>query len=35
VPLVAAEIARLRGVPVEAIADASTRNFRTLFRVPT
>jgi TatD DNase family protein len=34
VPLVAAEIARLRSLPVEAIAEASTRNFRTLFKVP-
>ncbi|MFN9120502.1 MAG: TatD family hydrolase [bacterium] len=34
VPLVAAEIAHLRSVPVEAIAEASTRNFRTLFKVP-
>jgi TatD DNase family protein len=32
VPLVAAELARLRGLPVQAVAEASTRNFRTLFR---
>ncbi|MBN8487973.1 MAG: TatD family hydrolase [Burkholderiales bacterium] len=33
VPLVAAEIARERGVPLEQIAEASTRNFERLFRV--
>jgi TatD DNase family protein len=35
VPLVATEIARLKSLPVEAIADASTRNFRTLFKAAT
>ncbi len=33
VALVAAEIARLRALPVEAVADASTRNFQQLFKV--
>jgi TatD DNase family protein len=33
VPRVAAEIARLRGVPVEAIAAATTANFFRLFRI--
>jgi TatD DNase family protein len=35
VPLVAAEIARLKSLPVEAIAQASTRNFQTLFKAAT
>ncbi|MBY0436794.1 MAG: TatD family hydrolase [Burkholderiales bacterium] len=35
VPLVAMEIARLRSLPVEAIAEASTRNFQTLFKAAT
>ncbi len=34
VTLVAAEIARLRELPVAAVAEASTHNFRTLFKVP-
>ena len=34
VPLVAAEIARLKAVPVEAVAEASFRNFQRLFKVP-
>lgn len=32
VPLVAAEIARLKSLPIEMIAEASTRNFQTLFK---
>ncbi|MBC7780260.1 MAG: TatD family hydrolase [Proteobacteria bacterium] len=34
VPLVAAEIARLREIPVEEVARISTRNFHRLFKVP-
>lgn len=32
VPYVAAQIATLRGMPVEAVAEATSRNFETLFR---
>jgi len=32
VPYVAAQIATLRGLPVEAVAEATSRNFETLFR---
>ena len=35
VPLVAAEIARLRGESVETIARATTDNFFRLFRIPS
>lgn len=31
VPLVAAELARLKGLPLEAVAEATSRNFETLF----
>lgn len=34
VPLVAAELARVKGVSVEEVAAATTANFRRLFRIP-
>lgn len=34
VPYVAAKLAELKGVPVEAVAEATSRNFETLFGVP-
>jgi TatD DNase family protein len=33
VPYVAAELARLKGLPVEAVAEATSRNFERLFRI--
>jgi TatD DNase family protein len=35
VPHVAAELARLKGLPVEAVAEATTANTRRLFALPT
>ena len=34
VPFVAQQIATLKGVPVEAIAQATTANFERLFKLP-
>ncbi|MCB1996356.1 MAG: TatD family hydrolase, partial [Rhodoferax sp.] len=34
VPHVAAELARLKGLPVDAVAEATTRNFEQLFSLP-
>jgi TatD DNase family protein len=34
VPLVAAKLAELRGLPVEAVAQATSRNFERLFAIP-
>jgi len=34
VPFVAQQIAALKGLPVEAVAQATTRNFERLFKLP-
>ena len=34
VPLVAAELARIKGLPVDEVAHATSANFRRLFRIP-
>ncbi len=34
VPHVAAELARIKALPIEAVADATSRNFEQLFKLP-